>query len=349
MNVTPGNVDLTDPLDCSNYGIATVQVDPNAPSNVYLNANCQGMWKSTDYGGTWTGPINTGTGGKAVGDSAGGITIAAGPAGGPPILYFSAIRGSGIGFWRSTDGGTSWTNYPIAPASPSRQDVYAPVVDPYDPNHLVMAGHEQDLLVESVDGGQTWTNVTLNAGMMEKGGTGAIFFVNTGEAFSTRVTWLWMAQASGGTYGTWRTADGGKNWAQVDKNEHPHGGSQIYQPDSSGVVFMAGVYSALGWGVLRSVDYGSTWTHAGMTQSETVVIGTAKGVYAMYGWAIGEGQTVAPSLEVAALPATGAWSASPTPTAMTQGPAQVAVTSDGVHSILLAASFNAGLWRYVEP
>jgi hypothetical protein len=34
---------------------------------------------------------------------------------------------------------------------------------------------------------------------------------------------------------------------------------------------------------------------------------------------------------------------------MTQGPGQAAVTSDGVHNIVLLASYNAGLWRYVEP
>jgi hypothetical protein len=348
-SVTPAGVDLVDPLDCSNYGVSTVQVDPQRPWDVYVNANCQGIWKSTDYGTTWTGPINTGTGGAAVGDSAGGITIAPGTGGGPPILYFAAIRGSGIGFWRSTDGGTSWTNYNIAPASSSRQDMYAPVVDPYDPNHLLMAGHEQDVLVESTDGGQTWTNITLASGMLENGGTADIFFVNTGLPFSTRVTWLWMGQASGGTYGTWRTSDGGMTWAQVDHNEHPHGGGQIYQPDTSGVVFAAGVYSTLGWGVLRSIDFGSTWAHVGLTGNESVVFGTSKSVYAMYGWAIGEGQVVDPSLEIAPPPATGTWTATPTPTAMSQGPNQVTVTSDGTHSIVFAACYNAGVWRFVEP
>lgn len=348
VNVTPSNVDLTDPLDCSNYGTSSIQVDPGAPSNLYAEYNCQGVWKSADYGMTWTGPINTGTGGATVGDAAGGVVIAPGPAGGPPVLYQSGIRGAGTGFWKSTDGGQSWTNYVIGPAG-SRQDVYPPAVDPYDGTHLVMAGHEQDLLVESIDGGQTWTNVTLAAGMMETGGTGAISFIDTGLSFSTRVTWLWMAQGSGGMYGTWRTSDGGMTWTQVDTNEHPHGAYQIYQPDTSGVVYMAGIYSALGWGVLRSTDFGSTWAHVGGTGSEGLVFGTPKNVYAMWGWPIGEGQVVAPSLETAAQPGLGTWSMQTTPAGMSQGPGQVAVTSDGTHSIVLAACFNAGMWRYVEP
>jgi hypothetical protein len=347
LNVTPPGVDLVDALDCGNYGAQTVRVDPGAPAEAYAQFMCQGIWKSSDYGMTWKGPINTGTGGASVGDTAGGIAIAPGKAHEPPVLYSVGIRGNGTGFWKSTDGGVSWTNYAVAPGG-ARQDFYPPAVDPYDGGHLLMAGHEQDLLVESTDGGETWTNVPLAAGMNENGGTGAIFFVDTGLSFSTRVTWLWLAQDSGGLYGTWRTSDG-TTWSQVDKNEHPHGSSQIYQPDQSGVVYMAGAYSTLGWGVLRSLDFGSTWTHVGGTSVETVVFGTSKKVYSMFGWAIGEGQTVDPSLEVAPQPGLMAWSPSVTPAGMSQGPAQVAVTSDGVHAIALAACYNAGLWRYVEP
>jgi len=34
---------------------------------------------------------------------------------------------------------------------------------------------------------------------------------------------------------------------------------------------------------------------------------------------------------------------------MSQGPAQAAVTSDGIHRIVVTANWNAGIWRYVEP
>jgi len=349
IDVTPSNVDLVDALDCSNFGTQSVQADPLMPGVFYAQFMCQGIWKSTDYGLTWTGPINTGKSGTAAGDAAGGITLP--PSGGatePPVIYSAGIRGNGTGFWKSTNGGVDWTNYVVGAAG-SRQDYYPPIVDPYDADHLLMAGHEQDVLVQSTDGGQTWTPVTIASGMDEPGGTGAIFFLDTGTATTTRGTWLWMAQQSGGTYGTWKTTNSGGAWQQVDKNEHPHGSSQIYQPDTTGVVFMAGAYSALGWGVLRSADYGQTWAHLGGTGNETLVFGLAKNVYAMYGWAIGEGQTVAPGLEIAAQPGTGTWTATATPAGMTQGPAQAAVTSDGTHSIAVAACWNAGLWRYMEP
>lgn len=178
---------------------------------------------------------------------------------------------------------------------------------------------------------------------------GLCFFLNTGTALTTRGTWLWMGEQSGGTIGTWRTSDNGGTWTQVDKNEHSLGAAQIYQPDNNGVVYIAGAYSVLGWGVLRSNDYGQTWTHVGMTNNQAVVFGTTNNVYSMFGYPAGIGGSDDPSFEVAAQPGTGIWVAPGTPAALTQGPAQVSVVNDGSHNIFLGAMWNSGVWRYIEP
>ena len=348
INVTPAGANLTAALSCGNYGAGSIQVDPAHPSDLYTEINCQGIWKSSDYGATWTGPINKGSNGAAVGDCAGGITVAPGGKRGGPTLYESCIRGEGLGFWKSVDGGVNWARYDIAPTGANRQDYYPPVVDPYDVNHLLMTGHEMDRLVESVDGGRHWTAVTVADAMLTKGGTSAVFFINTGSAAGTRGTWLWIAQITGGQVGTWRTENAGATWTRVDNNEHPHGAAQIYQPDDTGVVYMAGMYSASGWGLLRSGDYGRTWTHVGLAKNETVVVGTSKNVYGMFGWAIGAGQTMDPAFQLGAQPGTGAWVAPGTPTELTQGAAQIAVVNDGTHNILVGAMWNSGVWRYVE-
>src|SRR5260370_42090842 len=116
-------------------------------SERHTQFNCQGVGRSTDYGQTWQGPINTGAGGKGA-SGAGGITIPRAGTTTPPVIYSAGIRGTGMGFWKSTDGGVSWTNYPIAPGG-SRQDFYPPADDPYDADHLLMAAREQNMLVES--------------------------------------------------------------------------------------------------------------------------------------------------------------------------------------------------------
>jgi fibronectin type 3 domain-containing protein len=349
VNVTPAAVDLTAGL-CGNDGTQSIGVDPANPSNLYAQFNCQGIWKSTDYGATWTGPINTGRSAAMVSDCVGGITVAPGGSGGHPAIYQGCIQGSGEGFWKSVDGGVNWTNYSVdSGPGPGRQDYYAPVVDPYDANHLIMAGHEHDSVVESNNGGRKWSAVPLNLGMLTLGRTGFVFFINTGDAATTRRTWLWIGEQNGGLNGTWRTTNSGATWVQVDTNEHPPGAAQIYQPDASGVVYMAGSNSILGQGVLRSADYGQTWTHVGLSNAESVVIGTSKNVYSMFGFPAGVGVTFDPSFELAAEPGTGTWVAPGTPASLTQGAAQISATNDGTNNILIGAMWNSGLWRYVEP
>jgi fibronectin type 3 domain-containing protein len=347
INVTPAGVDLTDNL-CGNGGTQSVQADPSNPSNLYAEFNCQGIWISTDYGATWTGPINTGKNAARVSDCVGGITVSPSGGAGPPTIYQGCIQGSGEGFWRSLDGGVNWTRYSVGPGG-ARQDYYAPVVDPYDENHLIMAGHEHDSIVESVNGGKNWSAVPLDAGMLTIGRTGFVFFINTGDAATTRGTWLWIGEQSGGLNGTWRTADGGTTWVQVDQNEHPLGAAQIYQPDSNGVVYMAGSNAILGQGVLRSADYGQTWTHVGLTNNESVVFGTSKNVYAMFGFPAGPGGTFDSAFELAAQPGNGTWVAPGTPAGLTQGAAQISGVNDGSNNVLMGAMWNSGLWRYIEP
>ncbi len=331
-------------LDCGNYGTKTVQVDPARPQDLYTLFFCQGVWKSTNYGQTWEGPINTGSSGATLGDCAGGIAIAPGESGGPPLLYASCIRGNALGFWRSTNGGVDWTRF--AGPDGSGQQFYPPVVDPYDSKHLMMTGHAVDLLAESSDGGQTWSAVKTDPKMAGMGGTGEIEFINTGKAETTRTTWLWLAAASGGKVGTWRTEDSGATWTKVETNEHINGSTQVYQPDTSGVMYMAGVYSENQWGVLRSDNYGKTWVHVGGTNQETIVFGTTKRVYAMYGAGV-SGEL--PSMESAPQPGSDGWLPVDSPAWMTLGPVQAAVTNDGMSNIVVTANTTGGILRYVEP
>lgn len=344
INVTPAGVDLVNQLGCHNFGSITMVADPARPSDLYTQFNCQGVWKSVDYGLTWAGPINVGAGGAGV-KGAGGLAIGRGPDGKPPILYSAGIRGTGMGFWKSTDGGVSWVRYRIAPGG-DRQDFYPPRVDPYDPEHLLMNGHHMSLIVRSSDGGRNWTEVPMAPGMKQTGGTGMIFFIDTGDAATTARTWLWTAEATGGKIGTWRTADGGHTWTRVDSNEHPHGQMQIYQ-DASGTVFMPGIYSELGKGVLRSTDFGRSWTHVGGTFDQAVVFGTPSKIYGMYAWACGL-CNVNPNMQAAPVPGVTGWSPISTPPEMTIGAAQTATVFDGTRYIIVTANWQAGLWRYVE-
>jgi hypothetical protein len=337
--VTPSSINLIDSLGCGNYGVSTVAFDPMRPSDAYALADCQGIWKSTDFGYTWSGPINTGTNGMAM-LGAGGLVIPRASNTTPPVIYVANIRG-GVGFWRSDDGGVNWTRHNVASGG-NQQDFSPPAVDPHDAKHLLMAGHQSSLLVESHDGGDTWSQVSTDPGMTSGAGA-AVDFLDTGQASTTAGTFLWVANFTAGSIGAWRTADGGAHWAQVDQNQSINGVARLYQP-GGGVVYMTGPT-----GVLRSADYGKTWTLVVGTAAEASIVGTRNHVYAAYGFPAGPAVTLPPNLEVA--PAQGAtgWISAPTPTAMTQGAATMATSIDGAHAVLVTANFNAGLWMYVEP
>jgi hypothetical protein len=346
-NVTPNNVDLSSLGNCGNYGAESVQADAAKPGDLYVLFMCQGIWKSSDYGQTWQGPINTGSNGATVKDCAGALTLAPYNKASPPTVFVSCIRGSGAGFWKSVNGGVDWTRYAVAPAADNQQ-FYPPVVDPYDPKHLLMTGHAFDLLVESFDAGENWSKITTLNDMNSNGGTGGINFIDTGDPETTAKTWLWMASDTTVGMGTWRTENAGGKWTKVESNDHPGGVSETYQADTSGVIYMPGVYSDHGNGVFRSADYGKTWTHVGLEMPERVVFGTPSHMYAAYGAASGPGAMVNPNLEISDQPGTGTWKSVPTPAEMIQGPAQASVSNVGKNSVIVLANYNSGVWRFVE-
>ena len=113
---------------------------------------------------------------------------------------------------------------------------------------------------------------------------------------------------------------------------------QIYQPDKGGSVFMPGFNSDLGAGVLRSTDYGDTWTRVGIAMNQAAIFGTPQRVYAMYAWACG-GCSLDPALQSAPQPGTSRWARMSTPPEMAIGPAQTATVCDGTNFIVLTANW----------
>jgi hypothetical protein len=188
----------------------SVYLDPNDPSGktVYVGtgeanicgSGCvagTGLYKSTDGGDTWTGPL----GGNTF-DGLGIGAIVVNP-GSPNIIYLgvtTALRGmssvccSGVtrpvpgagkwGLYKSTDGGaswafihdgstnvadcvgdlTEWNNLRIC----SPRGVRSLALDPSDPE-IVYAGSYARGVWRSPDGGTTWTQIkpSLNAGIIQ--------------------------------------------------------------------------------------------------------------------------------------------------------------------------------------
>jgi len=85
----------------------------------FAQFNCQGVCKSVDYVLTWFGPINAGRGGAVPAEREDS-----------PLrevrmdrlqsFTSAGIRDTGPAFWKSADGGVSWTNYRVAPGGDHR-------------------------------------------------------------------------------------------------------------------------------------------------------------------------------------------------------------------------------------
>ncbi len=131
------------------------------PNVAYIGFDNGGVWRSTDYGSTWT-PLfdNESTG------SIGAIAVA--PSN-PSIIYVGTGAGiirpdlaTGNGMYKSTDAGKTWTHIGLDDS----QMIAAVDVDPFNPDRLFVAvlGHpygpnEQRGVFRSTDGGHTFTKV----------------------------------------------------------------------------------------------------------------------------------------------------------------------------------------------
>jgi photosystem II stability/assembly factor-like uncharacterized protein len=247
---------------------------PGQPNVFYIGAVNGGVWKSDDYGRTWT-PIFD----KEPTQSIGAIAVAPSD---PNIIYAASGEGLhrpdlsvGNGIYKSIDAGKTWTHLGLRDG----QQIPALVVDPRDPNKLVAAvlGHpygpnDERGIFRSTDGGSTWQKVLYkdeNAG----GSDVEIDPSNPDVLYAS----LWemregpwednnQFQGTGG--GLFKSTDGGATWRPL-ANGLPKNLTQINVAIAASQTSRLyatvattdrGEYgSAAGLGVYRSDDAGESW------------------------------------------------------------------------------------------
>ena len=241
---------------------------PSQPNVFYIGANNGGIWKTNDYGRTWT-PIFD----KEPTGSIGAIAVAPSDSN---VLYAGSGEGlqrpdlsTGDGIYKSTDAGQTWTHLGLRDG----QQIPMIAVDPANPNRLFVAvlGHpygpnEERGIFRSNDGGQTFEKV-----LYKDENTGAIDVVIDPSNGQTIYAALWEARQApwengsfeGAGSGIYKSADGGTTWKQLTNglpanDKIGRAGLEVSQQSPRRLYTICGRTKDTG-GLYRSDDAGETW------------------------------------------------------------------------------------------
>ncbi|MGA9997818.1 MAG: hypothetical protein WBP93_20550 [Pyrinomonadaceae bacterium] len=252
---------------------------PSQPNVFYIAQVNGGVWKTTDYGHTWT-PIFDDQPTGSVGSIAVSVSN-------PEIIYVGSGEGlqrpdlsTGDGVYKSTDGGKSWTHLGLRDG----QQIAQIAVDPRDANRLfvAVAGHpygpnEERGIFRSTDGGKSFEKV-----LYKDENTGGADVQIDPTSPNTVYASLWEARQGPWENGAWngtgggifKSTDGGKTWNQLTKGL-PDGIVQanIAIAPSSPKRLFAAVASMTGANLYASDDGGESWSVATTDPRPAIRIG----------------------------------------------------------------------------
>lgn len=241
---------------------------PTQPNVFFIGVNNGGVWKTDDYGRTWS-PIMDRESTGSIGD------IAVSPTK-PNIIYVGTGEGlhrpdlsTGDGIFKSIDGGTTWTHIGLSDI----QQVGRIIVHPTDPNVVFVAGlghpygaNEERGVFRTHDGGKTWQKVLY----IDKN-TGAIQVEF--DPMNPKIIYadLWEHREgpwenstfSGPHSGLYKSIDGGNTWKKLT-NGLPGAKEGLGRigigiaPNNSKIIY-ATVDAMEKGGIYQSKDAGENW------------------------------------------------------------------------------------------
>jgi photosystem II stability/assembly factor-like uncharacterized protein len=218
------------------HAVSVIAVAPSKPSVIYAAADT--VLVSQDSGASWQGI------GSALPQGGASNCVAVDPANARHALVCSW----GQGIYETLDGGTTW-----AQRIYGFRRLWINAIA-FDPSNSSIAYAAADGVYKSVDGGRNWA--PYDDGLPTPNPFQPSIPVDVSAlAIDPRVTTT--VYASAGSYGIFKSIDGGLHW------------SQIFSPpasdDAVGSILVdpmapSNVYAATSQGVIRSADGGLTWS-----------------------------------------------------------------------------------------
>ena len=259
-------------------GGRTVDIDvvEKQPWIIYAAIGPSGVWKTENNGITWM-PVFHKESSVSVGD----VTVAQSH---PDIVWVgtgeATCRNSvtiGDGVYKSIDSGKTWENMGLE----NTRHISRVVINPGDPHIVYVAamGHlwgpnKERGIYKTIDGGKTWTKILYvdeNTGFADLAMDPSDSLTLYAAAYEYRRTPSHFSSGGKGS-GLFKTADGGKTWAKLEKDlpEGILGRIGLAISRSSPNVVYALIEHKEG-GIWRSEDRGETWTRTCDTKAFNLV------------------------------------------------------------------------------
>lgn len=324
-NVTPADMVLDSSID-DNFGATGHPiVDPLDPARIWVPADHQGIWMSTNYGKTFTKR-------NAPGDVVeSGKPWALGIA--PNGSYILAANSGTTRCLKSTDGALNFT----VANSNMGFEAYTYMWDPSDSQHVIATSHtnDDDQVWESTNGGTSWAPISSTG---TGGQTGYAYFGLT----SNTIIHVGDGDTSGGN-GT-RRATGGVgswgSWTQVSDHRHFHGSHQLYVDRVN-----SRIYNAHSGGIAYSDNDGVSWTSVSSTGAASII---QAGSTLVAGASYASSDGFPESIQTATYPPGTSFDGPTQVTNMTNGPRGMCVTRNPLGQyVVVTTNWRSGVWRLV--
>jgi photosystem II stability/assembly factor-like uncharacterized protein len=275
----------------SNIGarVTDMVVHPTNSNIVFAAHATSGVFKTTDAGSTW----------EPISDDLPVLTIGAMALepGNPDILYVGTGEANansysflGMGLYKSTDGGATWTYKGLE----ETRYIARVVVDPLDTDRIWVAGtgalfgtNPERGVYRSLDAGDSW-DLVLSLTDSTACTDIAIDPTRPDTVYAAmweRVRGLTYRQSAGPTSGLYRSYDGGDTWVELT-NGLPSGddvgriGISVCATSPNVIYAMYADHPGYFAGVYKSTDYGDTWTRTND--------GALSNLTSSFGWYFGQ-------------------------------------------------------------